>query len=314
VALVVPLYQTHAASTRLRLHTRLSPTLEAVADAIREARRAGLEVTLFPIVRLSDPRTPDEWRGTLQPADADAWFASYGEHLGDLASLANLTGATRLVVGSELSTLDGDLARWQHLITLIRAVFSGTLVYSANWDHYRDARLFELVDEIGVVGYFSLRDAKAPSDVATLATSWRRIGRELDADLSKYRRAVGRNLGRHPRSRRAAARLRGLPPSLHPARQLAPPHRRPLHLELVRLWRPRHHQLHPARQAGGRHRPTDPARPRPAVTAASTTVREIQPNCTDRFVNAPSIHQPVMGKVVLGRSSATAPAATRTGA
>ena len=186
VALVVPLYQTHAASTRLRLHTRLSPTLEAVADAIREARRAGLEVTLFPIVRLSDPRTPDEWRGTLQPADADAWFASYGEHLGDLASLANLTGATRLVVGSELSTLDGDLARWQHLITLIRAVFSGTLVYSANWDHYRDARLFELVDEIGVVGYFSLRDAKAPSDVATLATSWRRIGRELDADLSKY--------------------------------------------------------------------------------------------------------------------------------
>ena len=38
------------------------------------------------------------------------------------------------------------------------------------------------------------------------------------------------------------------------------------------------------------------------------------PNCTDRFVNAPFIHQPVMGNVVLGRSSATAPAATRTGA
>ena len=186
VALVVPLYQTHAASTELRLHTRYSPTLETIADTIRDARRAGLEVTLFPIVRLLDPRSPDEWRGTLQPSDPDAWFASYGQMVGDLASLATLTGATRLVVGSELSTLDGDLARWGKLLTFIRAVFSGTLVYSANWDHYRDARLFDLVDEIGVVGYFNLREPSAPSDVHALAASWRRIGRDIESDLSKY--------------------------------------------------------------------------------------------------------------------------------
>jgi hypothetical protein len=188
VALVVPLYQTHAASTQLYLHTRFSPTLETIADTIREARRGGREVPQFPIVRLAAPRTPNEWRGTLVPANPDAWFASYSEHLGDLASLANLTGATRLVVGSELSTLDGDLARWQHLLTLIRAVFPGTLVYSANWDHYREARLFELVDEIGVVGYFKLREASEPSDVATLTAGWRRIGRELDADLAIHQK------------------------------------------------------------------------------------------------------------------------------
>jgi hypothetical protein len=186
VALVVPLYQAHAASTRLHLHTRFSPTLETIADAVRDARRAGLEVTLFPIVRLSDPRTPNEWRGTLRPTDLDAWFSSYGELVGDLASLATLTGATRLVVGSELSTLDTDLVRWGHLVTLIRAVFTGTLVYSANWDHYRDARLFDLVDEIGVVAYFGLRTPGQPSDVQSLAASWRRIGRELESDLSKY--------------------------------------------------------------------------------------------------------------------------------
>lgn len=186
VALIVPIYQTHAASTRLYRHTRLSPTLETVADTIRLARRADLEVTVFPIVRLAAPRTPNEWRGTLAPADPDAWFKSYGEHLGDLASLANFTGATRLVVGSELSTLDGDLPRWQHLIELVRAVFPGALVYSANWDHYREARLFELVDEIGVVGYFNLRETNEPSDVPALAARWRRIGRELDADLAVY--------------------------------------------------------------------------------------------------------------------------------
>jgi hypothetical protein len=186
VALVVPIYQTHGGSTQLRLHTRFSPTLEAIADTIRDARRAGLEVTLFPIVRLSEPRSPKEWRGTLHPDDLDAWFSSYGQMVGDLASLATLTGATRLVIGSELSSLDGDLERWGKLITFVRAVFSGNLVYSANWDHYRDARLFDLVDELGVTAYFNLREASAASDVQTLAASWRRIGRNVESDLAKY--------------------------------------------------------------------------------------------------------------------------------
>jgi hypothetical protein len=186
VALVVPLYQTHAASTALKLHTRLSPTLEAIADAIRLSRRAGLEVTLFPIVRLSEPRSPKEWRGTLAPADRGAWFASYGELLADLASLGALTGASRLVVGSEFSSLDRDLAHWRPLVERIRALFSGTLMYSANWDHYQDVRLYELVDEIGVVAYFNLREPDGPSDVPALTARWRSLRREIEFSLASY--------------------------------------------------------------------------------------------------------------------------------
>jgi hypothetical protein len=186
VSLVVPFYQTHGASTVLKLHTRLSPSLEAIADAIRLSRRAGLEVTLFPIVRLSDPRSPTEWRGTLAPADRDAWFASYGALLADVASLGALTGASRLVVASELSSLDGDLSRWRPLIERMRALFSGPLMYSANWDHYRDARLFDLVDEIGVVAYFKLREADGPSDVPALTARWRILRREIESTLASY--------------------------------------------------------------------------------------------------------------------------------
>jgi hypothetical protein len=186
VSLVVPWYQTHAASTALTLHTRLSPTLEAVADAIRLSRRAGLEVTLFPIVRLAAPRSPKEWRGTLAPADRNAWFASYGYLLADLASLGALTGASRLVVGSELSSLDGDQARWRPLVKRIRALFPGTLMYSANWDHYQDVRLYDLVDEIGVVAYFNLREQDGPSDVPALTERWRGLRREIEFNLGGY--------------------------------------------------------------------------------------------------------------------------------
>jgi hypothetical protein len=182
VALVVPVYQTDGSSDDLHLHTRLSPTLGLVAETIRAARRDGLEVTLFPIVRLSAPR-PGEWRGTLAPRDPAAWFRRYGDILGDLAALAETTGATRLVVGSELSTLDGAdaLPRWRPLIERLRGLFSGKLVYSANWDHYRDARLPELLDEDGVTGYFNLREPSAPSDDATLEAGWRRVRHDLEA-------------------------------------------------------------------------------------------------------------------------------------
>ncbi len=185
VALVVPLYQTDGSASELFLHTRLSPTLETVADTVRAARRLDLEVTLFPIVRLVHPR-PGEWRGTLAPSDRDAWFASYGQLVGDLASLATLTGASRLVVASELSTLDADLPRWQHLIALIRAVYSEALVYSCNWDHYEESELFALVDEVGITGYFGLRDANAAADVPALAARWRQIERHIEPVLARW--------------------------------------------------------------------------------------------------------------------------------
>ena len=174
VALIVPLYQTDGRASDLQLHTRFSPTLGLIADTVRAARREHLEVTLFPIVRLARP-APGEWRGTLTPTNRERWFRAYGDLLGDLAAVAAQTGATRLVVGSELSTLDGDLDHWRPLLEGIRAIFPGRLVYSANWDHYREARLFDLVDEDGVVAYFNLRESeRAPATEAALEEAWRR--------------------------------------------------------------------------------------------------------------------------------------------
>ena len=187
VALVVPIYQTDERSDDLHLHTRYSPTLATVADTIRAARRDRLEVALFPIVRLSAAR-PGQWRGTLAPAEPDRWFRHYADVLGDLAAVAAVTGAERLAIGSELSSLDGDLERWRPLVQRMRALFRGTLVYSANWDHYRDARLFDLVDEEGITGYFELRaGADAPADDAALEQGWRRVR----DDLAAWRAARG---------------------------------------------------------------------------------------------------------------------------
>lgn len=181
VALIVPVYQTDGAADDVRLHTRLSPNLETVANTIRVARRAGLEVTLFPILRLTSP-APGQWRGNLAPRDPDRWFRRYGDLIGDLAAVANLTGAGRFVIGSELSTLDVAVERWRPVVDRVRGIFRGKLIYSANWDHYDQARLLDLADEEGVTGYFNLRaDARAAGDEAALESAWRRIKDQLVA-------------------------------------------------------------------------------------------------------------------------------------
>src|SRR5262249_17019087 len=58
VELVVAWYQADAASTAIADHPRYTAPPETIAAAVRDARAAGLAVTLFPIVRLSAPRTP----------------------------------------------------------------------------------------------------------------------------------------------------------------------------------------------------------------------------------------------------------------
>ncbi len=209
VALVVSIYQTHGAAADLALHTRLSPTLGGLADAVRAARRERLEVTVLPIVRLTAPRRAGEWRGTLEPADRAAWFRRYTDVVGDIAAMAGVAGATRLAIGSELSSLDGarDLERWKPIVARLRAVFHGTLIYSANWDHYRDARLLDLCDEDGVVGYFDLRAGPAaPSDVAALEERWRRLRAELEAwQAGRNRAFVFTELGYRSRAGSSAS-------------------------------------------------------------------------------------------------------------
>jgi hypothetical protein len=192
VQLVVPLYQEDVAATRVGYHPRYSPPLETVRRTVREARARGLQVMLFPIVRLVTTHGPNEWRGTLKPADPSAWFASYGDRLEELARLAAREHVAALAVGSELSTLDGDRAAWAVLVARVRAKYHGALVYSANWDHFEAVGLWSLVDHIGVCAYFPLvplRGLPLPA-VETVRDHWRLHQAKLAALSAREHRPI----------------------------------------------------------------------------------------------------------------------------
>jgi hypothetical protein len=193
VSIVVPWYIATVSDTRVFDHPRLTVPMSTAERCIRDARARGLEVFLFPILRVED-HSEGGWRGVLAPRDLDAFFASYSEFILDFARLAERLAVPLLSIGSELSSMEVHEERWRRLVAEVRAVYRGRLTYSANWDHYEQVRFFDALDYAGVTGYFELVDKslKPLPDPAIddLVHGWR----EQHLRLVRWQRRVDRPL------------------------------------------------------------------------------------------------------------------------
>lgn len=190
VSVVIPYYQRDIWATSIGPHPRFSPPLTTVHRTLRQARAAGLKVVVFPILRVQVAATPDEWRGALAPKDLDAWWRSYEAFILDMAQVAARHRAAALCVGSELGTMDGDPTRWRPLLQRVRRVFSGALLYSANWDRYDKVGLWPLVDLAGLSAYFQLTDGRRRPDLQRLIHAWR----EQRVAISRWRAQIEKPL------------------------------------------------------------------------------------------------------------------------
>jgi hypothetical protein len=190
VSIVVPYYQHDVTSVEISAHPRFSPPDLVVEQTLAQARRLGLRVHLFPIVRLEYAVTADEWRGTLEPRDLDAWWRSYRALILKLARTAARHGAAAFCVGSELGTMDTAPERWAPLLRDVRRVYRGELVYSANWDHYDKVRIWHLVDLAGLSAYFQLTEGLRQPGLDRLIHAWR----EQRVAISRWRARIGKPL------------------------------------------------------------------------------------------------------------------------
>jgi hypothetical protein len=58
-------------------------------------------------------------------------------------------------------------------------VYSGRLVYSANWDNYENTPFVDALDYAGVTGYFELAQEGTEPTVADLVHTWRYVRMDL---------------------------------------------------------------------------------------------------------------------------------------
>jgi len=167
-----------------------------IAATIAEANSRGMSVMVRPLIDFLDPAkigsySVDDWRSTYNPSNAAAFFASYKTMIVAIAQMAQANGAASLSIGAELDQLTGPayLSYWTDIITSVRAVFSGKLTYSSDWDdnispwqgqHGLTAGTGDLttqvsfwsqLDYLGIDCYAPLSDAASPT-LANLIAGW----------------------------------------------------------------------------------------------------------------------------------------------
>lgn len=133
--------------------------LEATRAALHDAHALGLATILVPHLYIED----GTWRGEIRFEDrdpADSWWGAYGRFMHQAATIAHDSGATMLSVGVELKAMSADPAthgRMKDLIADLRQTYAGLLTYSANWDEAEQVVFWDLVDFVGVNGYYPLQ-------------------------------------------------------------------------------------------------------------------------------------------------------------
>lgn len=176
VELVIPWTQNDLRATEIEPLEHISPSDDVLRRTIRQAHQRGLRVMLFPIIRIIE-RADGEWRGKMEFTDsssANAWWRAYGGFIGAMARIAADERVARLSIGSELLRLEKERPRWAALISQVRKVYPGKILYSANWDHYGAVTFWDLVDEAGMTAYFELtsRDDPSPQELSQAWERW----------------------------------------------------------------------------------------------------------------------------------------------
>jgi hypothetical protein len=114
--------------------TSATPTPAQLATVVRAAVRAGLRVTVRPLLDEQALRNPPHHcRCNWVPAHPGQWFLSYQDFLLPYAVAVQSAGAATLVVGTELDKFS-HAAHWKILDSVIRSVFHGQLACDSNWD------------------------------------------------------------------------------------------------------------------------------------------------------------------------------------
>jgi hypothetical protein len=178
VTFVIPLYQPNLTSTTINAGND-TPTDEALAHAIDTAHSLGLKVNLKPHIESQT----GEWRAEIDPPDRQAWFTSYGTILKRYAQIAKDHNVEQITIGTELIKLSANdyntanTGLWEQLIAELRALYSGSLTYAANWgigwaDEKNRITFWNKLDVVGIDAYYPLGIDYYNMSVENMKSHW----------------------------------------------------------------------------------------------------------------------------------------------
>lgn len=184
VAIITTYYQDKYNSKQI-FPTEKTPSDKSLIHAINKAHRLGLGVMLKPHIDLLDS-SGGLWRadiGFQNQADWQEWFQGYLKFILHYAKLAQESGVELLCIGTELKFASQKSEFWRNfIIPNIRKIYSGGLIYAANWDEYGDIRFWNELDYAGIDAYFPLIERRGEGNgrYEEIEAAWKKYADEIE--------------------------------------------------------------------------------------------------------------------------------------
>ena len=165
---------------------------ESLLAAMTWAKEHGMHVMLKPHILMSRPDWG--WPGQVvmkSPKDWQTFFDRYERWIRHYAILAELYNFDSFCIGVELeqTTLEHEM-EWRGMIARIRKLYSGPIVYAANWGkEFENLKFWDALDAIAVDCYYPLSNLDIVDDTNLLAGA-RKIADKIKLISERYNKKV----------------------------------------------------------------------------------------------------------------------------
>ncbi len=174
VAIIPTIYQEGLSSSEI-IETEQTASDEAISFAIEQAKKLGFCVMLKPHL---DP-IPLTYRGLINPKNIEKWKENYFKFMLRYAKIAEEKKVEIFAIGTELEFLSSSNPEiFLELADKVREIFSGKIIYAANFTEYKKIEFWEELDFIGIDAYFPMCESPPPQP-AELERRWANIMNEI---------------------------------------------------------------------------------------------------------------------------------------
>ncbi len=165
---------------------------ESLLASMHWAQELGMHAMLKPHILMAGPRWG--WPGDVvmnSPEDWKKFFDHYERWMRHYALLAEIYDFDSLCLGVELvQTTRNHEAEWREVIRKMRGLYSGPMVYAANWgEEFERLTLWNELDAIALNCYYPLSERESASD-AELLNGANTIVAKIESIAQKYRKPV----------------------------------------------------------------------------------------------------------------------------
>jgi hypothetical protein len=162
---------------------------ESLIMAQHYARAQNMRVMLKPHIWVGRG-----WPGDIRMATPAAWkifFDRYERWMRHYAMLAEIHDFDMFCVGVELAQATvGHEQEWRKMIKRWRELYSGPMVYAANWgQEFESVSFWSDLEAIGLDCYYPLSEKENPTD-AELAAGAEKIAEKIRVIAAKYKKPV----------------------------------------------------------------------------------------------------------------------------